>query len=684
MSESEPIILFTPYFRAGSEQRQAELDECLERNIACKELAKIILLVDDKHRPPVTHPRVEIVHVDERPTYAMWVRLTRQLEPGCISILANSDIYFDVSVHKISSALADNKTFVALTRSDRFQNRHVAHPDPHWSQDVWAMRSDGETSENLSKRLELPLGVPRCDNKVAYLFSVYGWHVTNPVNFIRITHLHESGQRTYDKLKDSTVLGTVAYVHPASELGGESKLDFDVWTTGRLQPKEPAQKHILIDIDSELGTHAGSLTRPQGKDPTNEDTKLNARPESRRSLEFKDTELAFERERRFYIYQRDESFYAYDRRYPSSYTPIEGLDLDNSHAAERAKILSAFVPPVVDTTPVSIEDVPKHRWDSNFWQYPCTTEKSALTRHASMHLGTNVRTAAQEIHTYLPLPWATYIDRGSLPDEITYIKTNILGMMSLARSLDFRLRVHTVCQHINWEKLSAEFEALQLTDVHVSHCEKRHYQDADRYRFSVHSWPLIAVNVETPSRSSGLEFGKAPSQKSYFASFIGAHMLHYRSDVRLKIAKAVEADGGDDLHLELNGLWHFNQVVYDTQVENRIPNAEDMKADEQRTIEYNRVLSDSIFSLCPEGAGPNTLRVWESLAVGAIPVIIAEEWVPPSIKGHQLLEDCAIFCKYQDIDKLIPHLRSLPECELVDRQRKGMQAYSEYRNITAF
>ena len=32
----------------------------------------------------------------------------------------------------------------------------------------------------------------------------------------------------------------------------------------------------------------------------------------------------------------------------------------------------------------------------------------------------------------------------------------------------------------------------------------------------------------------------------------------------------------------------------------------------------------SRYSLCPSGAGPNSIRLWESLAVGAIPIILAD------------------------------------------------------------
>ena len=56
-------------------------------------------------------------------------------------------------------------------------------------------------------------------------------------------------------------------------------------------------------------------------------------------------------------------------------------------------------------------------------------------------------------------------------------------------------------------------------------------------------------------------------RKQYIASFIGAYMPHYRSDVRLALQRVVAEDGGSDVILEVNDLWHFNNAVYVEQVQ---------------------------------------------------------------------------------------------------------------------
>jgi hypothetical protein len=50
---------------------------------------------------------------------------------------------------------------------------------------------------------------------------------------------------------------------------------------------------------------------------------------------------------------------------------------------------------------------------------------------------------------------------------------------------------------------------------------------------------------------------------------------------------------------------------------------------EERQARYKTTLARSRFVLCPRGYGTSTLRLYETLAAGAVPVIIADDWVPP-------------------------------------------------------
>ena len=64
--------------------------------------------------------------------------------------------------------------------------------------------------------------------------------------------------------------------------------------------------------------------------------------------------------------------------------------------------------------------------------------------------------------------------------------------------------------------------------------------------------------------------------------------------------------------------------------------------DNDASEQFKQVLKDSIFSLCPSGSGPNSIRLWESIAFGSIPVILADHYLPPG--KEELWRQAAVFC----------------------------------------
>jgi hypothetical protein len=290
------------------------------------------------------------------------------------------------------------------------------------------------------------------------------------------------------------------------------------------------------------------------------------------------------------------------------------------------------------------------------------------------------------VHTYVGLPWATYIDKKALPEEaLRELQTRLAGLHEFVQSMGWQLSVHTVCQQIHWRRLVPQFVACRITDLHLSHATTDIDPVREGWPLRVHSWPLIAPNVEDPSRRAGLVIGKPPGQRRYMASFIGAHMAHYRSDVRLRLAEAAATAKRADVLLEVSGLWHFNHVVYKEQVAGKALDSAERVSHDEATRRYNEVLSDSVFSICPEGAGPNTLRVWESLAVGAIPVILAPGWVPPAPAGGSVsLEECCLFVSHDEVPTLFERLAAVSPAERERMQAAALQAYQRTRLRRAF
>jgi hypothetical protein len=50
---------------------------------------------------------------------------------------------------------------------------------------------------------------------------------------------------------------------------------------------------------------------------------------------------------------------------------------------------------------------------------------------------------------------------------------------------------------------------------------------------------------------------------------------------------------------------------------------------DERRARFKAVLARSRFVLCPRGNATSSVRLYETLAAGAVPVVIADEWVPP-------------------------------------------------------
>lgn len=706
------LVLFVPYFRAPTGERQEELDCCLFKNVECSAIDRIILVVDDGHRPPFMHNHLHIIDVESRLTYRMWAELSEIYAKNSTTVLANSDIYFDDSVRKLQKTLsAVPNRFVTLSRLEKIEDQFISHPNPKWSQDAWAYSVTSPLPTSLLSALDIPLGVPRCDNKVAYVFAIHGWEVCNPCHFIRSVHVHETNQRAYCKKTDQTVLGGVAYVHPSAALTAPSKIDIDIWARGTDAIQSVKinrsldlwiKEHLALSSDQPHASQQ-ALVDTRGKDLSGlqsvKDAKMGAYTQENHSSKpmgvpdakqvLSDGRIVWtDSLRRFKILDHQGQYYAHDTLQPSRICPLTNLPLEASDAVFAEFVIAAFVPAVLDTAPIIVRDRPISKSDCHFWQYPAATERQAWQNHAGIKSGENIDAAMRTVHTYLGLPWATYIDKKYLPEEVTRLFVpRLLGLRRLVQYFGWTLRVHTVCQQIYWRRLIETFQQVGVTDLHLSHATTDVDPLREGWKLRIHSWPLFAPNIEVPERRMGLTIGKPIKEKRYLASFIGAHMPHYRSDVRIRLFEAAKASGRDDILIDLGSEWHFNDIVYKEQVQHK-PLAEDEIARIlSATQRYNEVLSDSVFSFCPEGAGPNTLRLWESLAVGAIPVVMASDWQTPKLGSEIMrgdLQDCIITVSMIDLPGIFD---LLPEVSLAERKRMqsaGILLYGSIRERTCF
>lgn len=225
-----PIVLFTPYYNAKNPARHSELVYCLKKNIECSQIESIFLLIDDGHLPEIKSSKIKIIRLSKRATFSDWIELSQKYCDRKISILSNTDIYLDNSLNYLQDIFTHNpKAFIALSRYDKKGQEYTLHNKPQWSQDVWAILDSNHFDASFKKSLHFSLGVPRCDNKIAYIFSINGASIYNPCYHIRATHIHETNLRTYDKYKDKTILGGTAQVFPCRSLKQPSEIQIDIW-----------------------------------------------------------------------------------------------------------------------------------------------------------------------------------------------------------------------------------------------------------------------------------------------------------------------------------------------------------------------------------------------------------------------------------------------------------------------
>ena len=110
-----------------------------------------------------------------------------------ISVVANSDIYFDETI-KLCSKITQDECY-ALTRYNVLGEEKIEFEDTPGSQDVWIFR--GKIKDG---NFDIPMGIPGCDNRIAHELSEAGYKLYNPSKAIKTYHLHKT-PKSYD---DST------------------------------------------------------------------------------------------------------------------------------------------------------------------------------------------------------------------------------------------------------------------------------------------------------------------------------------------------------------------------------------------------------------------------------------------------------------------------------------------------
>jgi hypothetical protein len=254
------------------------------------------------------------------------------------------------------------------------------------------------------------------------------------------------------------------------------------------------------------------------------------------------------------------------------------------------------------------------------WQIPAKTELSKLEEQLKVK-------EEKRFVQYVFFPWASLVD---------YLNTN---NQEKAKKLINALTNHppktcinviTYCQHIYAMTLIDFFKKLRITEIYWAHKVKS-VNEIDGIK--IKPLQLYPVMFE---KYKNLYTKNNKSKRPYLYSFIGSHQDScYISDIRKAIFK-LERKPFNQIIRRAN--WHFDADVYKKQMFGITESQAEKEVKIREEIEYVVCLTNSVFSLCPSGSGPNSIRIWESLSFGCIPVVFSSNLHLPEAYSNRVIQ----------------------------------------------
>ncbi len=266
------------------------------------------------------------------------------------------------------------------------------------------------------------------------------------------------------------------------------------------------------------------------------------------------------------------------------------------------------------------------------WQFPAKTEFHSYDRIKNI-------SAYRKGIAYLAFPWATLFDAIN-SGHSSLVRSFVDALMGSHYELSKYQRVFTVCQHIHYADFGAMFALAAVTDAYCSH---KCLGASVTHGVQIHPFPLYPVQFDPDLPVYG-------DKRELLFSFVGCKPDGwYISNVRQYLEKEM-AKISDGL-IEIKDHWHYKEAVFGEQSVDQTLNDE----------HYQKTLLNSVFCLCPSGSGSNTIRLWEALGAGCIPVVLSDRWDPPG--GAELWELAVEFCGEtpEAVAALPARLRALAE-----------------------
>jgi hypothetical protein len=210
------IRLFLSVYDEQCTTRRREYKKCLELNLQNAHIDQICILREGSGNQLPDHKKIVSRAVADRPTYRDYLEWIAELAAEeDVSIIANSDIYFDRQLKFFDLWNLPHDTALALSRWDIQDDGSAVLYDHNDSQDAWILKGKPRDVDS-----HFPIGVPRCDNRIAAELELAGYTVLNPAFSLRSFHLHDGAARPYlDSTHSEVIPPPYKYVWPHNLLG---------------------------------------------------------------------------------------------------------------------------------------------------------------------------------------------------------------------------------------------------------------------------------------------------------------------------------------------------------------------------------------------------------------------------------------------------------------------------------
>ena len=309
------------------------------------------------------------------------------------------------------------------------------------------------------------------------------------------------------------------------------------------------------------------------------------------------------------------------------------------------------------------------------WQRPVLTEEKCHEYFEQSPLAADV--------TFLSAPWSTLIDQIDHGDkEIKKKATSSLLEISRLNLTN----AFTVCQHDRFHTLLPTLKKAGISTLFAPHMASPEGYTTKDYYFTPSKKSFSKKFSEAGRSHSGLYIdgirietiflwpvhtGSPSSKKDVWYSYVGSYGTKHISNIRQKIME--DNHPKDCICVNRKG-WQFDIDVYQEQILGQNISGFQRYVNRKKADFYKETLSRSRFALCPSGTGPGIIRFLEALGSGAIPIVLSDGMMFPTIKCVNW-EECCVKIAEKDYNTLRDVLSNISVVEECAMREKCLEAY---------